>query len=120
MRVQTKLMVGALALTLGSAAIAHGSGRDELGAIAQSSGLRPQEVQMLLSRNPTAYTTWYGGYDVSARKLKRAVREGRVQLRRSVDGAMVSFAQWQTLPTRTIALVAPAQVRHTRLLAISQ
>lgn len=120
MRVETKLLAGALALILGSVAVAQGSGQDELRTIAEASGLQVQEVQMLLSNSPTAHTTWYATYDVSARKLRRAVEEGRVHLLASRHGATVEFAQWQRLPTRAVALVAPEQAGDARMLAFGK
>ena len=110
MKVRAKIMVGTLAVLLGGGAFAQGSGQAELRAIAAASGLQVKEVQMLLSNGPTAYTTWYATYDSSARKLRRAVQEGRVQLLASKDGTRVQFAQWQRLPTRAVAVVASTQI----------
>ncbi|KRE85715.1 hypothetical protein ASG75_09110 [Rhodanobacter sp. Soil772] len=97
-------MVGVLAVVLGGAACAQNSGQDELRAIAAASGLQVREVQMLLSSSPTAYTTSYITYDVSARKLQRAVAQGRVHLLPMQNGAAASFAAWQKLPARALAI----------------
>lgn len=110
MQAQTKLMIGVLAMTLGSAACAQNSGQDELRAIAAASGLQVREVQMLLSNSPTAYTTSYLTYDVSARKLQRAVEQGRVHLLPMQNGAAAPFAAWQKLPTRALAIPAGTTV----------
>lgn len=110
MQAQTKLMIGVLAMMLGGAACAQNSGEDELSAIAAASGLHVREVQMLLSNSPTAYTTSYLTYDVSARKLRRAVEQGRVHLLPMQNGAAASFAAWQKLPTRALAISAVTTV----------
>lgn len=110
MQVQMKVMAGALAVMLSGGALAQGSGQTELRAIAQAAGMNVCEVQMLLSNSPTAYTTWYLTYDVSARKLRRAVQEGRVQLRPSQNGAGVDFAAWQKAPDRGLVLDATTTV----------
>ncbi len=110
MKVQTKVMVGALSLMLVGGAWAQSSGEAELRSIAEASGLQVREVQMLLSNSPSAYTTWYFGYDVSARKLRQAVREGRVHLGRSGDGAVLDFAAWQKVPDRQLSLDAASAV----------
>ena len=106
MLVQVKIIAGALAVLLGGSAFAQSSGQAELRAIARATGMDVREVQMLLSNSPTAYTTWYLTYDVSARKLRRAVQEGRVQLLSSRNGSGVNFAAWQKAPDRGLALGA--------------
>lgn len=106
MRVQTKVAAFALALVLGGSAFAQGNGQTELRSIAQAAGMDVHEVQMLLSNSPTAYTTWYFTYDISARKLRRAVEDGRVQLLSSKNGADVDFAAWQKAPDRGLTLNA--------------
>ncbi len=110
MQVQMKVLVGALAVVLGGSAFAQSSGRTELNAIAQAAGMDVREVQMLLSNSPTAYTTWYLTYDVSAHKLRRAVDEGRVHLRPLKNGAGIDFAAWQKAPDRGLLLDATTTV----------
>jgi hypothetical protein len=105
MQAQTKAILGALALLVSSGALAQTSGQEELQTIANASGLQPIEVRMLLSNSPTAYTTTYLTYDVVARKLRRAVEDGRVHLLPSRNGAYPNFAAWQRIPTRALALV---------------
>lgn len=107
MQAQTKAALGALALLLGGGASAQSSGQEELRVIADASGLQPIEVRMLLSNSPTAYTTTYPTYDVSARKLRQAVADGRVQLLPSSNGTYPNFAAWQRMPTRALAWVVP-------------
>lgn len=63
---------------------------------------------MVLSDRPTAYTTWYAGYDTSARKLREAVTNGRVHLLPSDNGVYPDFATWQRLPNRALSFV-PAE-----------
>lgn len=120
MRTQTKLMIGVLALAMGSAAFAQSTAQDELRTIAEASGLQVPQIRMLLSNSHTAYTTWSGGYDVSARQLRRAVRDGRIQLLSSSDGAPVSFEVWQKLPERAVALGAPKQIGGSDMVALSE
>lgn len=118
MKVPTKLAVGALVILLGAASKAQDSSQDELKAAAQVSGLSVVELKMLLSNHPTAFTTAYLTYDVSARRLRRAVQDGRVRLLPSTDGVGSDFATWQGLPNRALSFVpsAPAEVAQAAAL----
>ena len=78
MQVQAKVLTGALALLLSTGAFAHGSGQDDLQAIAQASGLHVRQVQMLLG-HASAFPE-FRTYEMSERKLRKAVQEGRVRL----------------------------------------
>jgi hypothetical protein len=100
-----------------SGALAQTSAQEEVRVIANASGLHPIEVRMLLSNSPTAYTTTYMTYDVSARKLRRAVEDGRVRLLPSKNGTNPNFATWQKLPTRGLVLVVPKQAGLAQAIA---
>lgn len=105
MRVQAKAMLGTLALLLGSGVLAQSSGQDELRAIAKASGLHVREVQMLLSNSPSAHSG-YVTYSVSARKLRRAIQEGRLQLLPSQVRDYPEFAARRDLPAQTLTPAA--------------
>jgi hypothetical protein len=78
MQVQAKVLTGALALLLSSGAFAQAGGQDDLHAIAKASGLHVRQVQMLLG-HASAFPE-FRTYEMSERKLRKAVQEGRVRL----------------------------------------
>jgi YD repeat-containing protein len=110
MQIQMKLVAGALAMLLGGTAFAqHITSHEELQAIARASGLSVPEVRMVLSESHTAYTTWNLSYDASARRLRQAVQDGRVNLMPTENGVHPDFATWQRLPTRGLSLAPSNQ-----------
>ncbi|MBU6403144.1 MAG: hypothetical protein KGL09_01845 [Pseudomonadota bacterium] len=78
MQVQARVLTGALALLLSTGAFAQTGGQDDLHAIAKASGLHVRQVQMLLG-HASAFPE-FRTYEMSERKLRKAVQEGRVRL----------------------------------------